>query len=480
MGSLAQRQLIYGSGIVIAGLLAYNVVRCLSFLEYSVIPEAYLERIAVMLSALCIPILTGWLSFRWMGASIFLVFSIAFILFVTAITQSPVFLWIILFFGVFAITLSQISQYFEGHIALIHVDYEKMQDKKNNLEVGYKTKGEGISIFFEKYSTYYNLRKLAEEFTKSFSVAELAQKGVDRAMDFIPRGDYAIITFAHGEGKKLPIIAKSQIKTFGKWIPKQGGIFDFWAIKNRKRLIVRDVGEDFRFDIRSSDEKILVRSLVVAPLLHEGRVMGTIGIYSARPDIFSPDDLRLLDAIAILTSSAISNGMLYERTRELAIKDSLTGLFVRRYFYERLIEEHRRSLISKRTLSLIMCDLDHFKETNDTYGHQAGDLMLVQFAQILKDLGKEAVLARYGGEEFSLLLPDTSKEAAVSLAESIRRKVEKTSFQIRREIVTMTVSIGVASLPDDALDFEALVQKADDALYQAKRNGRNKVCESKV
>ena len=127
-----------------------------------------------------------------------------------------------------------------------------------------------------------------------------------------------------------------------------------------------------------------------------------------------------------------------------------------------------------------MCDLDHFKETNDTYGHQAGDLMLVQFAQILKDLGKEAVLARYGGEEFSLLLPDTSKEAAVSLAESIRRKVEKTSFQIRREIVTMTVSIGVASLPDDALDFEALVQKADDALYQAKRNGRNKVCESKV
>jgi diguanylate cyclase (GGDEF)-like protein len=299
---------------------------------------------------------------------------------------------------------------------------------------------------------------------------------VDRAMDFIPRGDFAKVALAHGEERKLPVVARRRLRPVGNWTAKQGDLFDFWCIKNRKRLIVMDTQEDFRFVLSDTEKKDNVRSLIVAPLFHEGRVAGTLAIHATRPNVFSHDDLRLLDAIATLASSAISNAMLYEKTEELAIKDSLTGLFVRRYFFERLKEEHRRALLNQKNLSFLMCDLDHFKECNDQFGHQGGDLMLVQFSEILRQCLKGSLLARYGGEEFAILLPETTKAEATKIAEQIRKAVEKSQFNIRREAVNMTVSIGVANLPDDTLDAENLVQKADQALYRAKREGRNRVC----
>ncbi len=172
--------------------------------------------------------------------------------------------------------------------------------------------------------------------------------------------------------------------------------------------------------------------------------------------------------------------MLYEQTEELAIRDSLTGLYVRRHFYDRFKEEHRRALLTHRPLSLIMCDLDHFKNCNDRYGHAAGDLMLTQFAKTLKQITEQAIVSRYGGEEFAILLPETTKEDAVKIANIIRERVERTPFLVRRENITMTISIGVSNLPIDALDLEDLVEKADKALYQAKRSGRNRVCSSEA
>src|SRR5205807_667210 len=115
---------------------------------------------------------------------------------------------------------------------------------------------------------------------------------------------------------------------------------------------------------------------------------------------------------------------------------------------------------------------------NDRYGHGVGDLMLVEFSKILSQAVENAIVARYGGEEFSVLLPETSKVDALRVAEKIRSAVDASPFVIRRERIAMTVSIGVSNLPDDALDLEAIVQKADQALYQAKKMGRNRVCSS--
>ncbi|HXV28008.1 MAG TPA: sensor domain-containing diguanylate cyclase, partial [bacterium] len=332
------------------------------------------------------------------------------------------------------------------------------------------------SILFEKYSTYYHLRKLAEELTTSLSVGQLSQMVVDKTTEFIPRGDISLMTIAHPDGKHLSVVASRSRDSQAKYMHKHGDHFDYWVIRNRKRLIVSDTHQDFRFDVTETVRQQEIRCLVSVPLYQEGRVIGTLRINSPSREAFSNDDLRLLDAISVLASSALSNAMLYEQTEELAIRDSLTGLYVRRYFYDRLKEEHRRALLTHRSLSLLMCDLDHFKGCNDRFGHQAGDLVLVRVAEILNENTENAIVARYGGEEFAILLTETSKEDATLLGEKIRAAVENATFFIRREKIKMTLSIGVANLPEDTLDIENLVQKADQALYQAKRKGRNRVC----
>ncbi len=478
----AKRRVFFVFSLLVTFFLTYQIVNSLSVLRDTVSPEFYLVRIALDLAAFFFPILGGWVSFRFVGGVVFAFFASIMVFFVGSVSSSPVFVWFLLEYGALCYLLFHTDQAFENQIAGISVDREKYQNERNDLEVAHKAKGEGISILFEKYSTYYNLRKLAEELSKSLSVAELAQIIANHAMNLIGRGTVVILALTDAEGQRLTMMAFRTHKKSGWEASRyQGGdIFDFWVIKNQRRLIVTHGHQDFRFDVKEVTRLEDVNSLIITPILHERRVIGTLRINSSETETFSNDDLRLLDTIAVLASSALANAMLFERTQELAIKDSLTGLYVRRYFYDRLKEEHRRSLMTHRPLSILMCDLDHFKDCNDRYGHGAGDLMLIQFAQILKQTSENAIVSRYGGEEFSFLLPETSKEEATLMAEKIRSTIEKNPFVVRRERIDMTVSIGVANMPDDALDLESLVQKADQALYQAKRQGRNRVCSSAV
>lgn len=204
--------------------------------------------------------------------------------------------------------------------------------------------------------------------------------------------------------------------------------------------------------------------------------MGTMRMQSPHASSFTTDDLRILDAISTLASSAVSNSILFHKTEELAIKDSLTGLYVQRYFLERLNDEHKRSLMSGVALTLLMCDLDHFKACNDRYGHGIGDLILTKTSDLLRTRAEHGIVARYGGEEFSILLPRLARREGLSLAETIRRDLEQMNVTVRREAIPMTISIGVASIPEDTLDSEGLIQIADARLYKAKKNGRNCVC----
>ena len=482
MASTAQRQLSLIFSLLITFLIVYQAVSALAFLKDTITPEIYFNRISICLTLVFLPILGGWLSFHIVGGVVFVAVGIALTLFARTVTGSSVFLWFIPEYLLLCFFLYRIEQRYENLIALQTVDQEQKQNQKNDMEVSYKAKGEGISILFEKYSTYYNLRKLAEKLAESISVDELLQMVVDYSLDFIPHGNLSLITLAQDQKGELAVVAHRNSAREGqgakKFVHEEGDLFDYWVIKNRRQLIVADTHQDFRFDVVEASKKEGLRSLICAPILNEGRVMGTLRVNAAGTNAFNNDDLRLLDTIAVLGSSALSNAMLYEQTEKLAIKDSLTGLYVRRYFFDRLKEEHRRALMTNRPLSVIMCDLDHFKDCNDRYGHAAGDLMLIRFSEILNKYSENAIVARYGGEEFSIILPECPVEQAVAMAETIRKEVEEQVFMIRRQAIKMTVSMGVASFPKDTLELETLLQKSDQCLYRAKREGRNRVCSS--
>lgn len=471
-----QRQIAFAGAIVGTVFLLSQIPQALTPLRTTVEPEIYLVRLSILLYLFYLPIVAAWFGGRAAGGLVFTAVATAAVLFSWVVSHSSFFLWLIPGYGFLCLILHRTEQHFEDRLSFARVDLEKTVNEKNDLEVEYRQKGESVSIFFEKYSTYYNLRKLAEDFAARISLIELSQLVVTRTLEFIPKGDGCFLALASPNDEKLSLVVSKRSKESAATKRKEGDLFDFWVIRNRKRLLVTDIQKDFRFDARhaaSHGEEI--RSLISAPLLHEGRVLGTLRLHSAKPESFTPDDLRLLDAIATLASSALSNSMLFEKTQDLAIRDSLTGLYVQRHFFERLREEHHRVLRSKHTLSLLMCDLDHFKVANDRWGHGAGDLMLVRFAEILREKVEGGVVARYGGEEFAVLLPEVAKEKATLLAEKIRKAMESFPFSIRREKVQMTVSIGVASIPVDTLDEEELVRKADEALYQGKREGRNRV-----
>ena len=190
------------------------------------------------------------------------------------------------------------------------------------------------------------------------------------------------------------------------------------------------------------------------------------------------DDLvTLLSIIAHSVGLAINNSKLYMRTLDVAIRDSLTSLHNRRYFDERLLDEVERARRYDEKLSLIICDIDHFKKVNDTYGHPVGDSVLYWVAELLRDtLRKTDVVSRYGGEEFAALLINTDIDQAVQIAEKLRSIIEEQPFRHGDIDIPVTLSFGVSSLMSDSVGFEGLISSADKALYSAKARGRNRVC----
>jgi diguanylate cyclase (GGDEF)-like protein len=187
--------------------------------------------------------------------------------------------------------------------------------------------------------------------------------------------------------------------------------------------------------------------------------------------------MQLLSTFASQAAISIENARLFEEARQLAITDPLTGLVNHRQFYHQLGLEVRRAQRYARPLTLLMLDLDHFKQFNDHYGHLAGDQALREIAEVLRQNARSVdILARYGGEEFAIVLPETDLRRAVFQAERIRSAVANHPFlkDESGEAKALTVSIGVAGLTSHMHKLEELVHGADQGLYCAKAAGRNR------
>jgi diguanylate cyclase (GGDEF)-like protein len=210
----------------------------------------------------------------------------------------------------------------------------------------------------------------------------------------------------------------------------------------------------------------------------ERKIIGVLALYRQRPNSFDRQEIKLFDRIARQIAMVIDRILVYEQTRALSMTDELTGVFNRRYFNQRYERESQRAKRYGRPLTVLMIDIDHFKNYNDVNGHLMGDDVLKQVAKLLEsNIRRSDILARYGGEEFVILLPEISKEKARKAAEKLRQTVEQTRFagEEKQPKGTVTISIGLATFPDDAEEPEALLDLADQALYAAKAASRNRV-----
>jgi len=226
-----------------------------------------------------------------------------------------------------------------------------------------------------------------------------------------------------------------------------------------------------------------IKSIFIYPLketkssiLQENEnTIGCIIIGRKTEKAFSEEGRNLIEIMCQEAANSISNSLTYNRAKELAIRDSLTGLYNHRYFQERLDHEIARSDRFLEKLSLILIDVDNLKLLNDKYGHQAGDLILISIAQLISSSLRDIdMVARYGGDEFAILLLHTNEKGSKVIGERLKHKVEKTALKFKGKELSVTVSLGIATYPENASSKAALIEKADCALYEAKRLGKNR------
>ena len=264
-----------------------------------------------------------------------------------------------------------------------------------------------------------------------------------------------------------------RIKSAGTWM---------WWILNA------DPGPLLLKDIRShtssmpiiarSEGDMPVRSVLFIQLKAKGRKLGALFLGSAEPDSFHHRHLRMLNLICQHASANIENSLLHQRVERESLSDDLTQLHNHRFFQERLAKEVSRARRSKSQLTLLMADIDKFKSVNDSYGHRIGDMVLRRVAEILKKtIRTEDSIARYGGEEFVIILTESDRKGGMLMAERLRNAIERVTFPLEGNSISITISIGAATYPADGGEPWELIEHADQALYAAKDQGRNRAVQ---
>jgi diguanylate cyclase (GGDEF)-like protein len=218
------------------------------------------------------------------------------------------------------------------------------------------------------------------------------------------------------------------------------------------------------------------RSLLVLPLVSADEAIGTFMLAARAEKRFGKDVREMLGVIATQVAVSLQNGLLYKRMETMATTDGLTGLTNHRTFQDRFRDLLERAQRHGYKAAVLLCDVDHFKKVNDTYGHPVGDEVLRRVAKVLQEVARKIdITARYGGEEFAVVLDNADVHQARAVAERLRQEIGKLVIESEKGPLSITESIGVAAFPDDGRDRATLIERADHALYHAKHTGRNRV-----
>jgi diguanylate cyclase (GGDEF)-like protein len=244
-----------------------------------------------------------------------------------------------------------------------------------------------------------------------------------------------------------------------------------------KSLLIPDISKDDRY-LHYKGQHLADGSFLCVPMLYQGRLAGLFNVRRARVDAFGDDEIRILTSLASTAALAITNAQLFDRLATLSLTDELTGLGNRRQLQQRAAEEVERAVRHGDPLSVLMIDIDHFKQFNDTHGRLRGDDVLRGVARTLRGVVRSIdIVARYGGEKFVVMLPRVARPEATLVAEKLRQAVAARPHPGSEGLPDsrVTVSIGVAAYPEDAKAIEPLLEASDRALLTAKQTGRNRV-----
>ena len=336
------------------------------------------------------------------------------------------------------------------------------------------------------------LRTATAALLNTIDLETLLRQILDAAQSAIPAAEQGFLYLVTPETGQLQIRAITdftdpRIKKFS--VP-QNNDYPARSVRERRPLLIEDTladrARETGLDTQSSGQPV-VRSALLAPLLLSGNVLGVLYLTSSQPHAFTDSDLRLLMSFATTTTAAIQNAMLHSEVQKMALTDGLTGIFNRRGFFDLGQREIERARRFNRPLSAILIDVDHLKQINDTYGHAAGDQVLKIVAERFRSSVREVdILGRYGGDEFAILLPEADLFMACAIAERIRDRLQDplvipapfithTNHTPTDITLTITASMGVANALKDTRDLGSLLGRADQALYVAKGNGRNRV-----
>ena len=358
---------------------------------------------------------------------------------------------------------------------------EEEEEKNNLLSESIAAKKEALHFLPQIRRKTSFLFNASQNLIELVNCEEIYDFLINNLGELFPRAD-SILFFTFNKEKDSLSLLRSLKRKASVIKEKKGGSLDKWVLHHNCSLLIEDLTKDFRFDYSKIEayKERKAQSFIISPLSVGSRFLGIIRVESDKPSSFTLDSLRFLRNICDLGAVVIERVNLFDRAQDLAIKDSLTSLYLRDYFFERLAEERRRLCNKKSRLGILMVDIDDFKKINDTYGHIVGDFVLKKLAQSFKRIagGAGNVICRYGGEEFIILIAECDKEKLLRLGEEIRRKAQETELIFRRRRISFTVSLGAVFCLGDQESAEELVNRVDKLLYMAKKKGKNRLCFS--
>jgi diguanylate cyclase (GGDEF)-like protein len=464
--------------IIMPAIITLLLIYLLGRLELN--PLLYKQLINTNLLLLNIVILLSWLFFQVAGSIIFVSIFTGLVLFVSAVSGDYYFNLHMIFYILLFLVCYYYDQAVKAYKGSRLAEIEDIEKEINILDDEYKQRQLQTKAYQKKFSKYAILKDITEKLGTTLSLAEVANLVSENSFNIIAKANVCIVFLIDEKKHKLvPVSVRKDPDAKGVKI-EEPDYFDTRVLNKREPLLISDIRKDYRFDYEQLKLKIRnLKSLLATPLISKERSIGVIRLENTSPEMFDTEDLRILNIIADLSAVAVENAKLFEKTEELARRDSLTGCYVKRYMRELAGDLLKKAQDKEEKISFLMIDIDHFKKYNDEYGHIAGDIVLTEVSGEFKKISpRNAPVARYGGEEFAIILPKMNKKEALDLAEKIRQAIEEKVFYLRRKKTQVTISLGVATFTDDAGNLNELIERADKALYKAKETGRNKVCSS--